>query len=168
MLDPPDELRRTSLLATLALALVCAGDVACTQDRAPDGSVAAGVGQGPGAGGVTGNASGGVGGTDGGGGLGPVPEIEDCACLAAAASPECRVCLDDAPVDGCADEAAACDAVEPGYCALVIDCAALCPTPDARCMDVCLGAEGEARDAAEGFVACACTACSNACGDGGC
>lgn len=158
---------RYAPVVRLALILALAG-VACVQDRAPDGSVAAGVGQGPGAGGVTSSTSAGVGGFDGGGGLGPVPEIDDCACLAASAAAECRVCLDDAPLGGCEEAAAACDAIEPGYCALVIDCASLCPTADAYCMDVCLGAEGEARDAAEAFVACACAACSNACADGGC
>ena len=77
-------------------------------------------------------------------------------------------CLADAALDACATEHEACDAAATGYCELVLDCLALCPQPDAHCVDTCLGAPDSARAIVESFVSCVCEPCSEACGAGSC
>lgn len=146
-----------------AIAAVVAG---CVQERAPVGNpTGSGVGVATGA--VPGGGDGGSGST-GDGGAPPAPDVDDCACLVGTRVPACRTCLEDAAAGACADEAAACDASEPGYCAIVVDCLARCPAPDAACADACLGADDSTRVRVEAFGACACAACSSACGSGDC
>ena len=152
------------------IALVVA---ACAQERAPVGrpaGAAAGVGSGasPGSGGDGGGAASTGDGPSGAGGAPPPPDVDDCGCLVATREPECRECVEETVAGACSVEAAACDAAEPGYCAIVVDCLARCPVADATCADACLGADDTSRQRVEAFAACACAACAGACGSGDC
>jgi hypothetical protein len=159
---------RSSFRATCLVAIV--GVAACAQERAPiRGTAGAGIGIGSGVSPSGGGASAEDGNDDQGQGGAPVvPVVEDCACLAAASDPACRSCLDEASVASCAAEVAACEAAEPGYCRLVLECLAGCPTADAYCVDACLGADDASRLAVEAFTTCACAGCAAACGAGDC
>lgn len=155
------------LLAAAVPALVAVA-LGCTQERAPVGSPSgAGVGIGAGASPTGGGGDGGSAST-GEGGAAPPPDVDDCACLVGARVPACRSCLEEAAVGACTAESAACDATEPGYCAIVIDCLARCPVADASCADACLGADDTSRARIEALAACACAACAAACGSGDC
>lgn len=155
----------------LALALI-----ACKEEEPagkPPGQSAATVGSGPGPSAATTGAGSGDGGADGStasgaGGLPPLPDPDDCACLAATPEEVCRTCVDETRTGSCEDAYDACEAIGERYCDLVVECVALCPTPDAYCVDTCLGADDSQRDVVEAFMACACGRCSDSCGEGSC